>query len=56
MTLKQFIKENRAELDQCIARAIGRDENPNKNDAERRLWILNDEGLYRWARQCGVKI
>lgn len=20
------------------------------NDAERRLWILNDEGLYRWHR------
>ena len=26
------------------------------NDRERRLWILNDEGLYNWARQEGVKI
>lgn len=26
------------------------------DDAERRLWILNDEGLYRWARSEGVKI
>jgi len=26
------------------------------NDSERRLWILNDEGLYRWARSEGVKI
>ena len=23
MTLKQFIQDNRAELDQCIARALG---------------------------------
>lgn len=56
MTLKQFIKDNRAELDQCIARALGRDENPYKNDEERRQWILNDEGLYRWARSEGVRI
>ncbi len=26
------------------------------NDEERRLWILNDEGLYEWARSEGVKI
>ena len=26
------------------------------NDAERRLWILNDEGLYNWARSEGVKV
>ena len=26
------------------------------DDAERRLWILNDEGLYQWARAEGVKI
>lgn len=26
------------------------------DDAERRLWILNDEGLYRWARAEGVRI
>lgn len=26
------------------------------NDKERRLWILNDEGLYRWARAEGVRI
>ena len=56
MSLKQFITENRAELDACIARAIGRDTNPYPNDGERRLWILNDEGLYRWARQSGVRI
>ena len=56
MTLKQFIQDNRAELDQCIARALGREKNPHPNDEERRLWILNDEGLYRWAKAEGVRI
>lgn len=56
MTLQQFIKDNRKELDQAIARAIGRDENPYPNDKERKDWILNDEGLYRWARSEGVRI
>ena len=56
MTLKQFIKEPRAERDACIARALGQDRNPNANDNERRLWILNDEGLYLWARSEGCRI
>lgn len=38
-TLAQFIKENRAAIDQATKSSI-------KNDQERRLWILNDEGLY----------
>jgi hypothetical protein len=29
---------------------------PTLSDAERRLWILNDEGLYNWARREGVRI
>jgi hypothetical protein len=56
MTLKQFIKEHRAAIDECIARALKLPKNPNPNDNERRLWILNDEGLYRWARSEGVRI
>ena len=56
MTLKQFLKQNRAELDACIARAIGLPKNPIPNDNERRLWVLNDEGLYQWARSEGVRI
>lgn len=73
MTLQQFIKENRAELDAAIKHAIGRvpraatcycpksgtdhyHEPDPLNDKERRLWILNDEGLYRWARSEGVQI
>ncbi len=54
MTLKEFIKENREELDDCIRTAC-----PNNqywNDEERRQWILNDEGLYSWARSEGVNI
>lgn len=54
MTLQKFIKENRAETDAAIKRA-----NPKQdlfNDSERRLWILNDEGFYRWARSEGVRI
>jgi hypothetical protein len=49
MSLKEFIKQNRDEIDQFT-------QSPYKNDEERRLWILNDEGLYRWAKSFGVKI
>ena len=55
MTLRDFIKNNRNELDKLIAKALGMPENPLKNDNERRLWILNDEGLYGWARSEGVR-
>lgn len=55
-TLNQFIKNNRQELDEAIARAIGRDKNPYPNDQERRQWILNDEGFYNWAKSEGVRI
>ena len=54
MTLKEFIRQNRDEIDQAIKRRC-----PNlkaTSDEERRLWILNDEGLYHWARCEGVKI
>ena len=27
-----------------------------RNDTERRQWILNDEGLYSWARREGVHV
>jgi len=26
------------------------------NDTERRDWIMNDEGLYNWARSEGVRV
>lgn len=67
MRLRDFIRQNRAELDQAINSAIYRhdghggkgtipDPPPTHNDKERHDWILNDEGLYRWARSEGVRI
>ncbi|MCP4156669.1 MAG: hypothetical protein GY757_53645 [bacterium] len=67
MKLNDFIRENREELDQCINRELYRhdgrggrgtipDPPPKRNDDDRRQWILNDEGLYNWARSEGVRI
>lgn len=67
MTLTKFINDNRHDIDNIINRALyqhdgrgGRgtipDPPPKRNNRERREWILNDEGLYRWARSEGVKI
>ena len=53
MTLKEFIKENKDEIDNCILRVCP---NCSMNNNERRLWVLNDESLYNWARSEGVKI
>ena len=55
MTMRDFIKNNRSELDACIERATNNNHN-YRNDEERRLWIENDEGLYNWARSEGVRI
>jgi hypothetical protein len=48
-SLTDFIKEHREEIDKLT-------KSQYKNDEERRLWILNDEGLYNWARSEGVRI
>jgi hypothetical protein len=53
MTMREFIKKNRTELDQCIHNVVP---GYKLNDEERRQWILNDEGLYNWARNEGVRI
>jgi len=55
MTLKEFIKRNRVDLDICIQRVLDRPDY-RLNDDERRQWILNDEGLYSWARSEGCRI
>jgi hypothetical protein len=52
-SLTEFIRENRAELDKAIRRVCS---NCSLNDKERRAWVLNDEGLYLWARSEGVRI
>lgn len=67
MRMSEFIKANRAEIDHVIDAVTYRyDGNggrgtipyppPKHNDKERHDWILNDEGLYRWARSEGVRI
>lgn len=53
MTLTQFLHDNRDELDCAIRRLCP---NVHLSDKERRLWVRNDEGLYRWARSEGVKL
>jgi hypothetical protein len=53
MTLRQFIRDNRAGLDEAIQRVVP---GAAKNDREREWWVLNDEGLYSWARSEGVRI
>ena len=53
MTLKQFIAKYRKELNEHILNACP--EAP-LNDTERELWVLNDEGLYKWARSEGARI
>ena len=53
-SLTEFIRANRAGIDEAIRRVC-----PNCNlfnDSERRAWVLNDEGLYLWARGEGVRI
>jgi len=53
MQLGEFIKKNREKIDGVI-RVKGA--KGTLNDEERRQWILNDEGLYNWAKREGVKI
>jgi hypothetical protein len=52
-SLTQFIKDNKTEIDNAILRVCN---NCQLNDRERRLWILNDEDLYSWAKSEEVKI
>jgi hypothetical protein len=56
-SLTDFIRENRAEIDACILRALRLTwQDQTLNDSEGRQWILNDEGLYNWARSEGVRL
>ena len=65
MTIREFIKQNRAAIDQVINQDIyrwdgngGRGTIPNPaptyNDEERRKAVLNIESLYSWACSEGV--
>ena len=52
-SMREFIRNNREEIDRCIRRVC---DNCRLNDEERRQWIMNDEGLYMWARREGVNV
>ena len=52
-SLTAVIKANRAEIDKMIAT---RCPDLPKNDTVRRDWIMNDEGLYNWAKYKGARI
>ena len=73
MTLKDFIRSNRADLESAIKRTrdfvphqascdcpLSRTDHTHSGEGvtaeEIRQWILNDEGLYLWARSEGVRI
>lgn len=54
MTLRDFVKKHRAELDAFIkaqSKSI-----QSVNDKDREEWVQNDAGLYAWARSERVRI
>ena len=67
MRMREFIKQNKAEIDAAINGVMYRHDGrggrgviptpaPVYNNDMRIEWIKNDEGLYRWARAAGVRI
>jgi hypothetical protein len=55
MTMRDFLKENREEIDRYIHSVPGM-KDYRLNDKDRRDWIANDEWLYLWARREGVNV
>lgn len=55
MSKRDFIRNNRKELDAHIRKAMDK-EDYVLNDNEREMWIMNDEFLYNWARREGVNV
>ena len=55
-SIRDFIKENKVELQQTINKRLNKPENEKQTNEDCRLWILNDEPLYNWARSEGVNI
>ena len=55
MSKREFIRTNRKEIDKAIRDRLN-DPDYRLNDEEREMWLLNDEGLYNWARSAGVNL
>jgi hypothetical protein len=53
ISLGKFIKEHKEALDKAILKRVP---SVQLTNTERRLWVLNDESLYNWARREGVQI
>ena len=54
MSIRQFVRDNRAEIEAGIRRAV-----PNIGKltlADLEQWVANDEGLYLWARREGGRV
>ncbi len=54
MSIREFIKQNKTEIDKVIRERCPNA--PKLNDEDRRQWILNDEYLYNTARGQEVNI
>jgi hypothetical protein len=54
-SIRQFIRDNKTEIDRAIRRT-GFPSEATLNNKDREEWILNDEGLYSWAQVEGVNI
>ena len=49
MTLREYVRTHRTELDAHIQRASP---GAPKNDGERELWVMNDHALYSQYREA----
>jgi hypothetical protein len=74
MTMKDFIRNNRTDLEAAITRArdfvprtascdcqLSRTDHVHAREralslSDIREWVVNDEGLYSWARSEGVRV
>jgi hypothetical protein len=53
ISLERFVKDHRGEIVQAVLRACSNP--PELDDEELALWVMNDEGLYSWAKHEGME-